>query len=42
MSQVTSKLLADGLASFQKSWDSLLEGLEKKRRVLQREEAAAR
>ena len=31
MKDVTDKLLADGLASFQKSFDSLIAGLEKKR-----------
>ena len=31
MKEVTDKLLADGLASFQKSFDSLIAGLEKKR-----------
>jgi transaldolase len=34
MKSVTDKLLADGLASFQKSFDSLLAGLEKKTRVV--------
>ena len=31
MKEVTDKLLADGLASFQKSFDTLIAGLEKKR-----------
>jgi transaldolase len=31
MKDVTDKLLVDGLASFQKSFDSLIAGLEKKR-----------
>lgn len=35
LGQVTDKLLVDGLASFQKSFDSLLGGLEKKRTALQ-------
>lgn len=38
MKDVTDKLLVDGLASFQKSFDSLIAGLEKKRGVV----AAAR
>jgi transaldolase len=42
MAEVTSKLLVDGLASFQKSWDALLEGIAGKRRALEREAAAAR
>ncbi len=37
MEDVTAKLLTDGLASFQKSWDTLLAGLGGKRRVLERE-----
>lgn len=36
MQQVTDKLLADGLASFQKSFDTLLAGLETKLRSLGR------
>ena len=36
MQQVTDKLLADGLASFQKSFDTLLVGLETKLRSLGR------
>lgn len=34
LQEVTDKLLADGLASFQKSFDSLLEGLERKASAL--------
>jgi len=34
MKAVTDKLLLEGLASFQKSWDSLLGGLESKRSKL--------
>ncbi len=34
MREVTDKLLADGLTSFQKSFDTLLAGLEKKTRVV--------
>lgn len=34
LGQVTDKLLTDGLASFQKSFDTLLGGLEKKRALL--------
>jgi transaldolase len=34
MREVTDKLLADGLASFQKSWDTMLAGLDKKTRVV--------
>ena len=41
MRDVTDKLLADGLASFQKSFDSLLGGLRGKVRALGRELAAA-
>lgn len=37
MEQVTAKLLADGLASFQKSFDSLLAGLAKKSQQLGRQ-----
>ena len=36
MQEVTDKLLADGLASFQKSFDNLIGGLEKKARELGR------
>ena len=42
MGDVTAKLLVDGLASFQKSWDALLAGLGGKRRVLEREAAASK
>ena len=35
MTDVTDKLLSDGLASFQKSFDTLTTGLEKKQRLLQ-------
>jgi transaldolase len=35
--EVTDKLLADGLASFQKSFDTLIAGLERKERALGRE-----
>ena len=35
MTDVTDKLLSDGLASFQKSFDTLTTGLEKKQRFLQ-------
>jgi transaldolase len=34
MKDVTDRLLADGLASFQKSFDSLIAGLEKKRELV--------
>jgi transaldolase len=37
MRDVTDKLLVDGLASFQKSYDSLISGLEAKSRTLGRE-----
>jgi transaldolase len=39
---VTDKLLADGLASFQKSFDTLLSGLQKKTKALGKELAAGR
>jgi transaldolase len=42
MTEVTDKLLRDGLASFQKSFDSLTAGLEKKSAALGREMASAR
>jgi len=42
MRDVTDKLLVDGLASFQKSFDSLLAGLERKVRSLGREVAVGR
>jgi len=40
MKDVTAKLLVDGIASFQKSFDSLIAGLEKKSKALGRELAA--
>src|SRR5688500_16605389 len=40
MSSVTDKLLVEGLASFQKSFDSLIAGLERKSKQLGRELAA--
>jgi len=40
MQSVTEKLLIDGLASFQKSYDSLIAGLEAKSKTLGRELAA--
>jgi transaldolase len=42
MKDVTDKLLADGLASFQKSFETLVAGLEKKTRSLGRELVASR
>jgi transaldolase len=42
MTDVTDKLLADGIASFQKSFDTLLAGLEKKTKALGRELVASR
>jgi len=42
MEDVTRKLLVDGLASFQKSFDTLLAGLERKTRSLGRELVADR
>jgi transaldolase len=42
MKEVTDKLLADGLASFQKSFETLTAGLEKKTRSLGRELVASR
>ena len=42
MKEVTDKLLREGLASFQKSFDSLIAGLEKKSAALRREMASAR
>jgi transaldolase len=42
MRDVTDKLLVDGLASFQKSFETLLAGLEKKTRTLGRELVAHR
>jgi transaldolase len=40
MKDVTAKLLVDGIASFQKSFDSLIAGLERKSKALGRELAA--
>jgi transaldolase len=37
MNSVTEKLLADGIASFQKSFDTLIQGLERKTQELGRE-----
>ena len=37
MRDVTDKLLVDGLASFQKSFDTLIAGLQKKTKALGRE-----
>jgi transaldolase len=42
MKDVTAKLLVDGIASFQKSFDMLLAGLEKKTKALGRELVASR
>jgi transaldolase len=42
MNEVTDKLLREGLASFQKSFDSLTAGLERKSAALGREMASAR
>ncbi|MFI5228936.1 MAG: transaldolase, partial [Gemmatimonadales bacterium] len=42
MRDVTDKLLADGLASFQKSFDTLTAGLEQKTKALGRELVASR
>jgi transaldolase len=42
LDDVTDKLLADGVASFQKSFDSLIAGLERKARTLGRELAQSR
>jgi transaldolase len=42
LDEVTDKLLRDGLASFQKSFDSLIAGLEKKSAALGREMASSR
>jgi transaldolase len=39
---VTTKLLVDGLASFQKSFDSLIAGLERKTKTLGRAIGASR
>jgi transaldolase len=42
MRDVTDKLLSDGLASFQKSFDTLLAGLEKKTKALGKELVTSR
>jgi len=42
LGDVTAKLLRDGLASFQKSFDTLLSGLDKKSAALGREMASSR
>jgi len=42
MKEVTDKLLVDGLASFQKSFETLISGLEKKTKSLGRELVASR
>jgi transaldolase len=42
MADVTAKLLTDGLASFQKSFDTLIAGLETKTKALGRELVASR
>jgi len=42
MKDVTNKLLVDGIASFQKSFDALIAGLEKKTKALGRELVASR
>jgi len=42
MKEVTDKLLTDGLASFQKSFETLIAGLEKKTKALGRELVASR
>src|SRR3954469_14984187 len=42
MKEVTDKLLADGVASFQKSFETLISGLEKKTRSLGRELVSSR
>ena len=42
MKDVTNKLLVDGIASFQKSFDTLIAGLEKKTKALGRELVASR
>ena len=42
MQDVTAKLLVDGIASFQKSFDTLIAGLEKKTKALGRELVASR
>ena len=42
MKSVTDKLLVDGLASFQKSFDTLIVGLQKKTKALGKELAESR
>jgi transaldolase len=42
MKDVTDKLLTDGLASFQKSFDTLIAGLSKKTKALGRDLVASR
>jgi transaldolase len=42
LSEVTEKLLVDGLASFQKSFETLIAGLERKTRMLGREMVGAK
>jgi len=42
LGDVTAKLLRDGLASFQKSFETLLSGLDKKSAALGREMASSR
>src|SRR5688500_16426901 len=42
LAEVTDKLLVDGLASFQKSFDTLISGLERKAQSLGRELARSR
>ena len=42
LDDVTAKLLVDGIASFQKSYDTLLAGLQKKTKALGRELVASR
>jgi transaldolase len=42
MDDVTDKLLVDGLASFQKSFDSVIAGLAKKTKALGRDLVASR
>jgi hypothetical protein len=42
MRSVTDKLLVDGLASFQKSFDTLVAGLQQKTKALGKELAESR
>ena len=42
MKDVTDKLLVEGLASFQKSFDTLLSGLQAKRKALAKELVSSR